>query len=198
MRRLASAVRALSIAGAGLLAPVAFACGFEDPAAMQTGFLNWEYPNALYVDTAVWRAQLDGRIETDPPLQTTNLLLVNPGFRKAMKTLEDFTVHLAGDPDPQHAQSFVVLFMEAMLWSRFEIGDGDAKLYPHIKAAADGETVVITHRVVLEAINRGALSAEEARRLGLMRLYGDDAAIAKTMAVFKLRMGANQLGSAAP
>lgn len=145
---------------------------------MQTGLLNWIYPKALYIDTAVWRAQLAGRIGTDPPLQTTNKLFINPGYRKAIRTLRDFADRFSGAAGPQRKHSVVVLLMEAMLWSRISVERGAAGLAPHISAPTDQEAVLITQRVVLAAITQGRITPKQAIALGLMRLYGSDDAIA--------------------
>jgi hypothetical protein len=195
---LRAAARAMIFAGVSLVAPAVLACGFEDPAAMQTGILNWVYPKALYVGTAVWQAQLDGRIETDPPLQTANKLFVNPGYRKAARTLDEFASRFSEHPEIQERDSFVVLLLEAMLWSRISIEHGQAILLPHIKTPDEGEAVIITHRVVLEAINRGKLAPIEAVDLGLMRLYGSEAAIFRTMALFERSVTATHLGLVTP
>ena len=55
-------------AGLCVIAPAVVACGLEDPSSisMRRGMLNMAYPESLHVGTAVWQAQLAGRLPRDP------------------------------------------------------------------------------------------------------------------------------------
>jgi hypothetical protein len=60
----------------------------RDPSnvAFQRGILNFAFPKALYVQTAVWQAQQAGLLERDQSLAGNRALL---GFRRASDALSD-------------------------------------------------------------------------------------------------------------
>jgi hypothetical protein len=170
-------VAAIATAAAGPLE--ASACGFERPVDQQRGVLNWIYPDSFHIWTAIWQGQAQGKLGRDPALQSSGKLLVNSAYRKTMATLSRFAQRLETGRDGKQGKSFVVLLLEPMLWSRIEPGSGSSSLRVHINQPAKGEPVLITERVVLEAINQGTVSFEEAYQQGYLRLYGDEAGIAE-------------------
>ena len=108
-----------------------------------------------------------------------------------MATLSRFAQRLETGGNGKQGKSFVVLLLEPMLWSRIEPGAGSSSLRVHINQPADGEPVLITERVVLEAINQGTVSFEEAYQQGYLRLYGDKAGITEIRGLLAL---VNQYG----
>jgi hypothetical protein len=182
-------VAAIATAATGPLE--ASACGFERPVDQQRGLLNWIYPDSFHIWTAIWQGQAQGKLGRDPALQSSGKLLVNSAYRKTMATLSRFAQRLETGGYGKQGKSFVVLLLEPMLWSRIEPGAGSSSLRVHINQPADGEPVLITERVVLEAINQGTVSFEEAYQQGYLRLYGDKAGITEIRGLLAL---VNQYG----
>ena len=58
---LLAAIMILALANA----PSELACGYHDAGSINRGMLNLVYPNALYVTSAVWKAQLVGLLSRD-------------------------------------------------------------------------------------------------------------------------------------
>jgi len=182
-------VAAIATAAAGPLE--ASACGFERPVDQQRGVLNWIYPDSFHIWTAIWQGQAQGKLGRDPALQSSGKLLVNSAYRKTMATLSRFAQRLETGRSGKQGKSFVVLLLEPMLWSRIEPGAGRGRLRVHINQPAKGEPVLITERVVLEAINQGTVSFEDAYQQGYLRLYGDKSGITEIRGLLAL---VNQYG----
>jgi hypothetical protein len=68
-----------------IAAPGTSACGYENPSDMALGLLNWIYPNALYVRTAVWKAEDAGILA--PRSSNTAKDLFGGGFRRAAASM---------------------------------------------------------------------------------------------------------------
>ena len=169
----AIAVRCAALSSLVLTAP-ALACGFHGDAAV--GALNTAYPDALWVRTAVWQAQLDGVLPraaaatTDDPFASRVALARR--YRAASDRFAALREDLAEGGAKQRPPSFTVLLMGPMLWSRFEpTGDG-YRLQVHAERAAPGDVVLITDEPVLEALADGRMRFSRALDLGLVRLYG--------------------------
>ncbi len=111
------------ISAASLVAgsTTAISCGYEDPSSADTtrGILNWTYPHALYVTSAVWSAQSDGVIPPNESAPTIKALL-GYGYRKAVKELDALRDGLSVVVGGHGAPAFSVVLIGPMLWTRFE------------------------------------------------------------------------------
>lgn len=168
----------------------ASACGFENAAVMQKGMLNWIYPKSLYVDTAVWQARQAGLLPVEEVLPARKSMLVNPGFRRAVRTIQEYADAIgAGTGDK--TGTVTLMFLEAIFYARISYGPGGAHVQPHIAGPENGEPLFITHRVVMEAIRTGRLGLDEALAIGVIRTYGDPARIDEALSTLRL---ANNVG----
>lgn len=149
----------------------ALSCGFEDPksAAAARGTLNWAYPNALYVTSAVWRAQLDGLITRDERPAAVKALL---GYQKAAETLVMLGEKFSSASDVNDAPGISLVLIGPMLWTRFEPTDTGVHVSVHVDGPHRGDVVVITDEPVIVALTEGRITPRVALDLGLMRLYG--------------------------
>ncbi len=141
-------MRRLILALIAAAAPAATACGFHDDVMLQRGLLNWVYPEALHVRTAVWGAQLTGRIERDEyPYLMANLLLAK------------LRPHL-----PTNAS---LVLITPMLWTRYD----PEGVRVHAEGPAPGDPVVVTEVAVVKAILEERLTMVDAQAGGLLRIY---------------------------
>jgi hypothetical protein len=157
-------------------APAAQACGYHDPSSINLGMLNWSYPDALHVRTAVWMAQRDGALaRTDQPAQgDPEMATIGAMLRLRETTLklgawrDRASATLAGRPVP----SFSIVLIDTMLWARFEQAGGKLEVTPHADGPASGDVVIVTDEPVIGALLEGQITPQEARERGLVRLYG--------------------------
>jgi hypothetical protein len=166
------------ILAAGVVASstVALPCGFEDPNSVSTarGFLNWMYPNALYVGTAVWSAQRQGSIARDDRPEALKKLL---GYHSAVESLDSFRNRLAAGLDGGMAPAFSMVLFEPMLWTHFEPAGSVVNMKPHVDGPSQGDVIVVTDEPVILALIDGRIAPRTARELGLMRFYGSAEAV---------------------
>ena len=114
---LAVGVLQAALLGSALaMAPSVSACGYHDAGSINRGMLNWAYPNALYVTSAVWKAQLDGLLSRDDRPAATRALL---GYGTAVKELGQLRDGLSlvrdhGRNDP----TISLVLIGPMLWAR--------------------------------------------------------------------------------
>jgi hypothetical protein len=165
------------------LATSAAACGLEDPGSisMRRGMLNMAYPESLHVGTAVWQAQLAGRLPRDPVLQFGELSAdarSNLRLARAKLLLGRFAARLGTDAGASAPPSVAVVLLGPVLWSRLEL-DG-ARIVPalHVDGPEGGDVVLVTDLAAIEAVAAGSLGVREALDLGVMRLYGPPADVA--------------------
>jgi hypothetical protein len=162
-------------------APAAQACGYHDPLSINLGMLNWSYPDALHVRTAVWMAQRDGALaRTDQPAQgDPDMARIGAMLRLRETTLklgawrDRASATLAGRPAP----SFSIVLIGTMLWARFEQVGGKLEVTPHADGPASDDVVIVTDEPVLSALLEGQITPQQARERGLVRLYGGPANI---------------------
>ena len=170
----------LSIAIGGALlavASAASACGLEDPSSitMRRGVLNLAYPESLHVGTAVWQAQLAGKLPRDPLAQRDDLTPEARGTMRGIRAnalLRQFAARLAEPGSATAPPSLAVVLLGPVMWSRIEAERGAVKSLLHVEGPERGDVVVVTDIAVVEAIAAGSLTFEEALSLGVMRLYG--------------------------
>ena len=168
----------------------AAACGLEDPNSIATrrGALNMAYPESLHVGTAVWQAQLAGRLPRDPLAQRGDL---TPEARatlrliKANASLGQLALRMSGATTVPARPNLAIVLLGPVLWSRFEAGGVSVRPSVHVQGPEGGDVVVVTDIAVVEAIAGGSLGFAEAIELGVVRLYGpaQDVAAARTWLV---------------
>jgi hypothetical protein len=163
---------------ASLGAAPALACGYHQPVDLERGILNLVYPNALYVPTAVWQAQQSGLLGPADAMQASDPF----AFHGVARRLETLGETLAGKA-PEELSGFSLVLIDSMLWTRYTLAYGKALSVVHSDGAGLGDTVVVTHELVVRALVEGDLDGERALALGLIRLYGSDA---KLQALAKL------------
>ena len=184
---LAALTLGLALAAVG---GAAYACGLEDPSSIATrrGALNIAYPESLHVGTAVWQAQLAGRLARDPLAQRGDL---TPEARatlrliKANASLGQLALRMSGATTVPARPNLAVVLLGPVLWSRFEAGSGSIRPSVHVQGPEGGDVVVVTDIAVVEAIAGGSLGFAEAIDLGVVRLYGpaQDVAVARSWLV---------------
>ena len=157
---------------------VANSCGYEDAksADVARGVLNWTFPHALYVTSAVWRAQSDGVIPRNESPPSSKALL-GYGYRKAVRELDAFRDGLSIAVGGLEAPAFSVVLIGPMLWARFETTGTILAMTPHVAGPLKVDVVVVTDEPVIAAMDDGQITAQAARELGLMRFYGSPQAV---------------------
>ncbi len=158
------------------------ACGYHSPQAIAQGTLNWTFPKALYVRTALWRAERDGILPASQPQRMPPAL----AFRRAALSLRMLADRLSAARAPEaKPMNMSVVLIDSMLWTRFmATSDGYTALID-VGGAHDGDVVVVTGSKVIEAMVRGSLEASVAEAHGLVRLYRQPQAHEELRALFE-------------
>lgn len=162
-----------------LLAPggVARACGYEDPATLAIGALNFAYPDALYVGTAVWQAQVEGRLPRNEPAAPPTS---GDAIRRQAATWEatrlNERLRAVFDGWPEGTALPAMAFVDTGLWTRFERQSGKLVTLSHQTGPAGEAVVLVTMPVALRAVLDGRISFAAALKSGIMRAYGSEAA----------------------
>ena len=160
-------------------APVS-ACGYEDPASIALGALNFSYPDALHVGTAVWQAEQAGVLPrqayaaptaADP---ATLARAAQAALWDAMRLMERLRARLA---DQGADSALAVVLVPTVFWSRIAREGNRLTLVTHAPGPAEGDVVMVTDARALTAWLDARLSAEQMLALGLARLYGDAGAV---------------------
>jgi hypothetical protein len=140
---------------------------------MVRGMLSLTYPKALYVTSAVWRAQQEDIVAREDRSPAVRALL---GYQLAVRKLAALRERLVGAEDPR-APSFAIILLGPMLWTRYERTPGGLSMTPHVDGPKTGDVVVVTDEPVIEAMVEGRLTTTNALELGLIRYYGDEGSI---------------------
>jgi hypothetical protein len=172
----------------------AVACGYEDPnsLAMRRGALNLAFPKAFHVQGALTQAHLSGAIPVEPGPGVAN----DPfggGFRKAARMLRRYGEEL---PDPWYDAdgfAFSLVLIEPMLWTRFWFDDGQVRTEVHVDAPRPGDLVVVSAEAALQEVVARRLTMSAAEHAGLIRFYGDPAAVAQFHRLFEGAGGTSRL-----
>lgn len=140
--------------------------------------LNWAYPDALHVRTAVWMAQADGRLTRREPEPDADPQSVTFRFQQSIRLRDTqarldglrgrLDTALAGQPMP----AFAVVLIGPMLWTRFESAEGTVNMVPHATGPARDDVVIVTDEPVVAALAEGRITVREARAQGLVKTYG--------------------------
>lgn len=154
-------------------APAASAGGFENPDDVALGLLNWAYPKALYVRTAVWQAEEAGILPPREAKPATDLF--GSGFRRAATSMNGLGKRLnTGAPASAGKVSFAVVVIPAVMWTRYEPGDEGYSVRVHADGPVKGDVVIVTDEKVVRAIVEGSFDADYGEAHGLLRFYGPD------------------------
>lgn len=158
----------------------ALSCGFEDSksAGVARGVLNWAFPDSLHVITAVWQAQAEGVISRDQTPAAAKTLV---GYQKATEKLAAFRDGLAAGLDEHEVPALAMVLLGPVLWTRFQRNGLAVDMAAHVVGPAAGDAVIVTDETVVVALVDGRLTPRAARELGLLRLYGPAASVAKLM-----------------
>lgn len=183
---------ALTILGVTVLlagTPAAQACGYHDPSSTSLGMLNWAYPDALHVRTAVWMGQRDGALAPSEPLSAVDPASPQARLQQLMRLRQTqarfdalrsgLDAALAGRPLP----AFAVVLIGPLLWTRFEGVDDGIHMVVHVQGPTPDDVVIVTDAPVLAALVDGGLTFRSARERGLARLYGSPDAVERVSAL---------------
>jgi hypothetical protein len=142
---------------------------------MRRGALNLAYPESLHVGTAVWQAQLTGRLPRDPLAQRGDL---SPEARASLRlitanaSLSQLALRMSGTSNASTRPNLALVLLGPVLWTRFETGSGSIRPSVHVQGPEHDDVVVVTDLAVVEAIAGGGLDFAEAIEMGVVRLYG--------------------------
>jgi hypothetical protein len=153
------------------------ACGYHDPSVIARGVLNWTYPKALYVGTAVWQAEASGVL---PRPTQTDLF----AYQRTVRHLQTLGERLRRSRIA-HGQdrSFSMVLLDSMLWTRFAVVPEGYAVEVHADGPAAGDVVLVTHGKVIQALAEGTFDAALAEKHGLLRLYGPAASQDKVRSI---------------
>ncbi len=171
------------------------ACGYEDPQSIAMGTLNFAYPDALHVGTAIWQAQVEGvlpRPIRQAPTATRTVvsssrdpstvaalnekLQLMAEARAASRVIDEMRSRLAKAISAERRLPFAVVFASRMFWSRFLGGASGLISQTHVAGPEPGDVVLVTEALVLEAILAQRITLDEAFARGILRIYGDKVA----------------------
>jgi len=165
------------------------ACGYDDPKSVQLGTLNWAYPDALYVHSAVADAEALGLIPPEPatdaglsPLQHATALMKEFGSKLSDPRLAD-----------RHATIAVVLIPQVM-WTRFTIDPAGISVQEHADGPIEQDLVMVTEETVIHALLDEKLGVDMAESKGLLRFYGAAAEIAEVRVALARSLQPARLG----
>jgi hypothetical protein len=152
-----------------------FSCGYEDPASASTarGILNFVYPNAMFVATAVRRAQEEGVIARDNRPAAIHALL---GYQGTLRQLGMLRERLSATSGGETVSGLSVVLIGHMLWTRYALTGSALSMTPHVDGPGPDEVVIVTDEPVVTALNRRQITPQRAREIGLIRIYGPAAA----------------------
>lgn len=158
------------------------ACGYHDPSSVNLGALNMAYPESLHVRTAVWVAQRDGALpprEEAPDRDDERAAKIRAvmGMGMTVAKLRALRDRLEAGYARKPAPAFSVVLIGPMLWARFDRAGAGLALQAHADGPAQGDVIVVTDEPVIAALAEERITPQEARRLGLVRLYGDSAGV---------------------
>ena len=195
-----------NIATGVLIASVAMpasACGYEDPQSVAIGALNFAYPDSLHLGTAIWQAQMNGVLPREPiPVvratpssaalprsfaasatnTNNNTATTDPArvaaLMDALRLIEKTRQRLTEFDQSVSRPPLAMVFASKVLWTRFVPLTQGTLAHTHVSGPEQGDVVVITEALVVQAMLAGTLKPVDAYALKLVRFYADDGAIA--------------------
>lgn len=136
------------------------------------------YPKALYIETALWRAQQQGIISRDERPTAVEKLL---GSGIAARRLGAFRDRLSTHLDHRVAPAFTMVLFGPMLWTRFQATGATLNMTPHVDGPSKGDVVIVTDEPVIAALIERRITPQTAREIGLMRFYGSAEVVREVM-----------------
>lgn len=152
--------------------------------------LNWAYPDALHVRTAVWMAQASGVLPRREPLPEGDPLSVTFRFqqsirlRDAQARLGEWRHRIDAAVAGQAMPAFALVLIGPMLWTRFESTAGNVNVVLHATGPVGDDVVIVTDEAVVAALAGGRITAREARAQGLFKAYGTRETVEHLSALF--------------
>jgi hypothetical protein len=151
--------------------PTVLACGYENPNDLALGMLNWVFPDALYVRTAVWQAEKAGMLPARAAKPAKDLF--GDGFRRAAASMNGLGERMnAAAPAAGERPSFSVVLIPAVMWTTYTPRAGGYSVHVHADGPAKDDVVIVTDEKVVRALVDGSLDAVAAESYGLVRFYG--------------------------
>ncbi|MGF1594700.1 MAG: hypothetical protein ACFCUW_15570 [Kiloniellaceae bacterium] len=171
----------LLVVGFALGTAPARACGYHNPAAIALGVLNWVYPDALHLRTAVWQAEDAGILPPRRKGPHNDLF----AFHRAVTAMQNLSRQILIQPAPgDTGYAFSIVLLESVMWTNFYAGDDGIAIEVHADGARPGNVVVVTDLKVVRAMLNGTLTFSMAQAHGLLRFYGDPAEQRSVRALF--------------
>lgn len=139
-------IRSVVLASVLIAAPAGWACGYHSGISIARVTLNFVYPNALHVRSAVWKAQMDGLLLRDDRPAAAKALV---GYGAAVKDLGRLRngLSLVRDNDGNDPAISIVL-AGPMLWARLARDGTDLDMALHASGPAAGDVVLVTDEPV--------------------------------------------------
>ncbi|WP_419695418.1 hypothetical protein ACN2CC_02115 [Mesorhizobium muleiense] len=150
--------------------PSAAACGYENPSDLALGMLNWVFPKALYVRTAVWQAEQTGILPPRPAQPAKDIF--GNAFRRAAMSMTGLGERMSAAAPDAKGPSFSVVLIPAVMWTTYTPAAGGYSVRAHADGPAKGDVVIVTDEKVVRALVGGLLDAAAAENHGLVRFYG--------------------------
>lgn len=179
-RKLACAIAAAFTASLMAAAAVSEgrACGYDNPQTASQGFLNWLYPDSLYVIGAISREVAAGRLPL-ANFDQTGPDLFGRRFRLTATALKQFGKMLRAASSGPTQPSVSLVVVEPMLWTRFDQGPDGMRTTVHLSGAQPGDLVLVAGEAVITEIAARRLTFGQATERGVVRLYGATSQIAQ-------------------
>lgn len=163
------ALAAAALLAAAVAPPSAIACGYENPNDLALGLLNWVFPKALHVRTAVSQAEQAGILPPRPE-NPTKKDLFGSGFRLAAESMKGLGARMnAADAK---GPSFSVVLIPAVMWTTYTPTEAGYSVQVHADRPARDDIVIVTDEKVVRALVAGSFDAAAAESHGLVRFYG--------------------------
>jgi hypothetical protein len=156
------------VVGTVLNASAAFSCGYHNAVDVARGLLNWTYPKALYVRTAVWQAENAGILPKRKTTEARDLF----AYQRTVAHLQTLGARLGRGVSNESTPSFAVVLVDSVLWSRFKPSGHGYEVEVHTSGPQEGDVVDVTDGKVIGALAEGTLDAHRAEEYGLVRFYG--------------------------
>ncbi len=192
MRSLRVALSA-SLLSTGLLAPQAFACGFD---GMLGDSFSAQHPKSLGVAMSVADAVESGALgrEAIAPIEPGQ-----KGYWRAMARVQRFSnLMSAAGGDSARLPAVSVLLIDSGLWTRLRPGSSGYEIEAHAKEPAAGDVVIVTNETVLASLDDGRLTPSRALTMGLVAVDGDEGQARTVQSELIARIDvSNDAGSAA-
>jgi hypothetical protein len=160
--------------------------------------LNWAYPDALHVRTAVWMAQESGMLPAREPLPAAELptamvrLQQMVRLRATQARLGAVQGRLQTATDGEPMPAFAVVLIGQMLWTRFERNESVVTMVPHAAGPAPNDVVLVSDEAVIAAMVEGRMNAREARAQGVVKAYGPREGVERLSALLDRSFGLKQ------